>query len=128
MRLVDQEGNEITSKNNEKANQLEQQLSKKVEKLLEPLLKKIQLSGSQLPQEQLMQLFSMAHSMLFNRFIYNFAVEMGYENVDDLISDDDLQELQTNLNNQIKMVDQDEEQEGGQGQSPNAGFDPKKQQ
>lgn len=129
MRLVDQEGNEVTSKKNEEANNLEQELSKQVEKLLEPTLNRIKLSGSQIPQEQLMQLFSMAHSMLFNRMVYNLAIKMGYKNIDDLISENDVEEMQTNLQNQIQMASQDEEQQGGneqQGSGPE-GFDPKGQ-
>jgi len=114
MRLVDQEGNEVTSKKNEEANNLEQELSQKVEKLLEPTLNRIKLSGSQLPQEQLMQLFSMAHSMLFNRMVYNLALKMGYKNIDDLISENDVEEMQTNLQNQIQMANQDEQQQGGE--------------
>ena len=114
MRLVDQEGNEVTSKKNEEANNLEQELSQKVEKLLEPTLNRIKLSGSQLPQEQLMQLFSMAHSMLFNRMVYNLALKMGYKNIDDLISENDVEEMQTNLQNQIQMTSQDEQQQGGE--------------
>ena len=114
MRLVDQEGNEVTSKKNEEANNLEQELSQKVEKLLEPTLNRIKLSGSQLPQEQLMQLFSMAHSMLFNRMVYNLALKMGYKNIDDLISENDVEEMQTNLQNQIQMANQDDQQGGEQ--------------
>lgn len=115
MRLVDQEGNEITSKKNEEANTLEQELSQKVEKLLEPTLNKIKLSGSQIPQDQLMQLFSMAHSMLFNRMVYNLAIKMGYKNIDELISDNDVEEMQTNLSNQIQMSNQEDQQgQGGQ--------------
>lgn len=129
MRLVDQEGNEVTSKKNEEANNLEQELSKQVEKLLEPTLNRIKLSGSQIPQEQLMQLFSMAHSMLFNRMVYNLAIKMGYNNIEDLISENDVEEMQTNLQNQIQMSNQEDEQqgEGGEQGSGPEGFDPKGQ-
>jgi len=121
MKLVDPQGNEVTSKKNEKANKLEQQLSKKAEKVIEPILNKVKLSGSQLPQEQLMQLVSMAHSSLFNRFVYNLAAKMGIEDLDDIVTDSDVEELQTNLKNQIKMVDQEEmkRQQQQQGNQPN---------
>jgi len=119
MKLVDPQGNEMTSKENKQAKELEKQLSKKAEKVIEPILNKIKLSGSQLPQEQLMQLVSMAHSSLFNRFVYNLAIKAGIEDITELISEDDIEELQTNLKNQVKMVDQSEAAQGqGQGQQP----------
>jgi len=108
MKLVDPSGNEVTSKENKKANELEKQLSKKAEKVIEPILNKIKLSGSQLPQEQLMQLVSMAHSSLFNRLVYNLAIKSGIENIDELVDENDVEELQTNLKNQVRMVDQNE--------------------
>lgn len=111
MKLVDPSGNEVTSKQNENAQKLEKQLSKKVEKLLEPILKKVQLSGAQVPQQQLVQLSSAAHQMLFNRMIYNLIEKVGIEDMDELLSEDDVEELKTDLSNQIKMVDQDEMKE-----------------
>lgn len=117
MKLVDEQGNEITSKQNEEAQELEKKLSKKTEKLLEPIINKIKLSGKQIPQEQLIQLSSTAHQLLFNRLIYNLISELDYD-VDDLLSDDDVEELQTSLKNQIRMVDPSEaaQQQQDQGQ------------
>lgn len=117
MKLVDQDGNEITSAQNEDAQKLEKQLSKKTENLLKPILDRIKLSGGQLPQQQLIQLSSMAHQLLFNRMIYNLAIKAGVENVDELLSEDDVKELQTNLSNQLQMVDPGEAQDG-QDQNP----------
>lgn len=108
MELVDPSGNEITSKENEQANKLEEALGKKAEKVIEPVLNRIKLSGSQIPQQQLMQLVSMAHSQLFNRMIYNLLVKLGYDSIDDLLTDDDIEEMQKNLKNQVKMVDANE--------------------
>lgn len=108
MKLVDPSGKEVTSKENKEAGELEQQLAKKTEKVLEPILNKIKLSGSQIPQDQLMQIFSMAQSNLFNRMVFNLAIKMGITNMDDLVSDDDVEELKTELSNQIQMVDSDE--------------------
>lgn len=108
MKLVDPSGNEITSKKNENAQKLEKQLSSKLEDMLEPIINKIKLSGAQVPQQQLMQVSSMAHQMLFNRMIYNLIEKVGIEDIDELISEDDVEELKTNLSNQIKMVDSDE--------------------
>jgi hypothetical protein len=108
MKLVDSSGNEITSKENKEAKELEKQLSQKSEELIEPILNKIKLSGSQLPQEQLMQLISMAHSSLFNRLLYNLIIKSGYTTIDELLSEDDVEELKTNLSNQIRMVDPNE--------------------
>ncbi len=118
MKLVDEQGNEITSKQNEEAQELEKKLSKKTEKLLEPIINKIKLSGKQIPQEQLIQLSSTAHQLLFNRLIYNLISELDYD-VDDLLSDDDVEELQTSLKNQVRMVDPSEaaqQQQQDQGQ------------
>ena len=125
MKLVDPQGKEVTSKENKKANKLEKQLGQKAEKVIEPVLNKVKLSGSQLPQEQLMQLVSMAHSSLFNRFVYNLAAKMGIEDLDDILTESDVEELQTNLKNQIKMVDQ-EEMKQQQQQQPNQPKPPKK--
>ncbi|MEX0638991.1 MAG: hypothetical protein WDZ29_05720 [Balneolaceae bacterium] len=105
MSLVDPTGKEITSKENKEAGELEKALSKKMEKLLEPVLKKIELSGGQLPREQLIQLSSMAHQMLFYRMVYNLAIHAGVKNLDELISEDDVTELQTSLKNQLQIAD-----------------------
>lgn len=114
MKLVDPSGNEVTSKENKNANELEKQLSGKIEEMLKPVMNKIKLSGAQIPQQQLMQISSMAHQMLFNRMIYNLMLKVGIENVDELLSEDDVEELTTSLKNQIKMVDSSEMQEGKQ--------------
>lgn len=111
MKLVDPSGNEVTSKENKEAKELEDQVSKKTEKLLEPVLNKIKLSGAQVPQQQLLQLSSAAHQMLFNRLIYNLLIESGIENIDELLTDDDIEELQTSLKNQIQMVDKEDMQQ-----------------
>ncbi len=113
MKLVDPSGKEVTSKENKEAGQLEQQLNKKIEKLLEPIMNKIKLAGGQVPQQQLMQLSSAAHQMLFNRMVYNLAVKIGVEDISELVSDDDVDELQTSLSNQLQIVDQPQE-----GQNP----------
>lgn len=126
MKLVDPSGNEITSKQNEEAQELEKQLSKKVENMLEPVLNKIKLSGAKVPQQQLMQISSMAHQMLFNRMIYNLLSKVGIEDIEELLTEDDLEELKTELSNQIKMVDSSElqemakkrQQQQSQGESP----------
>lgn len=110
MKLVDPSGNEVTSKENKDAKELEKQLSKQVESLLEPVLSKIQLSGAQVPQEQLLQLSSAAHQMLFNRMIYNLLLKVGVKNIDEVLTDDDMEELKTSLKNQVQMVDQAEMQ------------------
>jgi tRNA(Glu) U13 pseudouridine synthase TruD len=111
MKLVDPNGNEVTSKENKDAKELEKQMSKKVEKLLEPVLNKIKLSGAQVPQHQLMQLSSAAQQMLFNRMIYNLLKKVGIEDIEEVLSEDDVEELSTSLKNQIKMVDSNEIQE-----------------
>ena len=111
MKLVDQSGNEITSKQNENAQELEKQMSKKIEKLLEPVMNKIKLSGAQVPQQQLMQLSSAAQQMLHNRMIYNLLEKVGVEDLDEVLSEDDVEELSTSLKNQVQMVDKDEMQQ-----------------
>lgn len=116
MKLIDPSGNEVTSKENKDAKELEKQLSEKLEEMLEPVIKKIQLSGAQVPQQQLMQLSSAAHQMLFNRMIYNLMIKAGIENVDELLTGDDMEELKTDLSNQIRMVDSSEQQGGGDGE------------
>lgn len=115
MKLIDPSGNEVTSKENKDANELEGQLSGKMEEMLEPIMKKIQLSGAQVPQQQLMQLSSAAHQMLFNRMIYNLMIKAGISSIDELLTEDDMEELKTDLGNQIKMVDRSEQQDGGEG-------------
>ncbi len=108
MKLVDPSGKEVTSKENKEAGELETQLNKKIEKLLEPIMNKIKLSGGQIPQQQLYQLSSAAHQMLFNRMVFNLAVKAGVEDISELISEDDVQELQTDLTNQLQIVDSSE--------------------
>jgi tRNA(Glu) U13 pseudouridine synthase TruD len=108
MKLVDPSGNEVTSKENENAQQLEKQMSSKIEKLLEPVMNKVKLSGAQVPQQQLMQLSSAAQQMLHNRMIYNLLEKVGVEDLDEVLSDDDVEELSTSLKNQVQMVDKEE--------------------
>lgn len=115
MKLVDPSGNEITSKENESAKELEKQLSGKIEDMLEPVMNKIKLSGAQVPQQQLMQISSAAQQMLFNRMIYNLLVKAGIEDISEVLSEDDVEELSTSLKNQIKIADP-EEQESQQDQ------------
>lgn len=117
MKLVDPSGNEVTSKENKDAKELEKQMSKKIEKLLEPVMNKIKLSGAQVPQQQLMQLSSAAQQMLFNRMIYNLLQKVGIENIDEVLSEDDVEELSTSLKNQVKMVDSNEMQQMAQQQN-----------
>ena len=111
MKLVDPSGNEVTSKENKNAKVLQKQLSSKTEDLLEPILNKVKLSGSRIPQQQLMQLSSAAHQMLFNRMIYNLIQKIGIENLDELLTEDDVEELKTSLSNQIKFADSSEVEE-----------------
>jgi tRNA(Glu) U13 pseudouridine synthase TruD len=116
MKLVDADGNEMTSKENADAKELEQQMSKKIESLLEPVMNKIKLSGAQVPQQQLMQLSSAAQQMLFNRMVYNLLQKVGIDNLDDVLTEDDIEELSTSLKNQVKMVDNEGEQQNAQQQ------------
>lgn len=111
MKLVDPQGNEVTSKENQDAKELEKQMSKKIEALLEPVMNKVKLSGAQVPQEQLMQLSSAAQQMLFNRMIYNLLQKVGIEDIDEVLSEDDVEELATSLKNQVKMVDSNDMKE-----------------
>jgi len=111
MKLVDPNGNEVTSKENKDAKELEKQMSKKIEKLLEPVMNKIKLSGAQVPQQQLMQLSSAAQQMLFNRMIYNLLKKVGVEDIEEVLTDDDVEELSTSLKNQVKMVDDNDMKE-----------------
>ncbi|HLR32509.1 MAG TPA: hypothetical protein VK074_08465 [Fodinibius sp.] len=119
MKLVDPSGNEVTSKENKDAKELEKQMSRKIEALLEPVMNKVQLSGAQIPQQQLMQLSSAAQQMLFNRMIYNLLQKVGIEGIDEVLSEDDVEELATSLKNQIKMVDSSEAQQQMQQQQQN---------
>jgi tRNA(Glu) U13 pseudouridine synthase TruD len=105
MKIVDPSGNEVTSKENTDAKELEKQMSKKIEKLLKPVMNKIKLSGAQVPQQQLMQLSSAAQQMLFNRMVYNLMKKVGIEDLEEVLSEDDVEELSTSLKNQVKMVD-----------------------
>lgn len=109
MKLVDPSGDEITSKENADAKELEKQLSSKIEEMLEPVMNKIKLSGAQVPQQQLMQISSAAHQMLFNRMIYNLLSKVGIENLNEVLSEDDVEELSTELKNQIKIADQSDQ-------------------
>jgi hypothetical protein len=111
MKLVDPTGKEVTSKENKDAAELEKQISKKLEKMLEPVFNKIKLSGARVPQEQLMQLSSAAHQMLFNRMIYNLLIKSGIRDISEVLSDDDVDELQTSLSNQLQFVDSSKMQE-----------------
>lgn len=106
MKLVDPSGKEVTSKENKEAGELEKQLNKQIEKLLEPVMNKIKLSGGKIPQQQLMQLSSAAHQMLFNRMIYNLMIKVGVNDISEVLSEDDVEELQTSLNNQLQIVDE----------------------
>lgn len=108
MKLVDPSGNEVTSKENKDAKELEKQLSSKIEEMLEPVMNKIQLSGAQVPQQQLMQISSAAHQMLFNRMIYNLLSKVGIEDISEVLSEDDVEELSTSLKNQIKIADEED--------------------
>lgn len=105
MKLVDPSGKEVTSKENKEAGELEKQLNQKIEKLLEPVMNKIKLSGGNIPQQQLMQLSSAAHQMLFNRMIYNLLRKVGVKDISEVLSEDDVEELQTTLNNQLQIVE-----------------------
>jgi hypothetical protein len=105
MKLVDPSGKEVTSKENKNAKELEKQLNKQIQTLLEPIFTKIKLSGAQVPQEQLMQLSSAAHQMLFNRMIYNLLLKVGVKDINEVLSEDDVEELQTSLSNQLQIVD-----------------------
>ena len=121
MKLVDPSGKEVTSKENKEAGNLEKQLNKKIEKLLEPVMNKIKLSGGQIPQQQLYQLSSAAHQMLFNRMVFNLAVKAGVEDINELLSEDDIEELQTDLNNQLQIVDSSEMSEAMKNQGEQKG-------
>ena len=55
-----------------------------------------------------MQLSSAAQQMLFNRMIYNLLQKVGIEDIEEVLSQDDVEELSTSLKNQIQMVDRSE--------------------
>ncbi|MDZ7755082.1 hypothetical protein [Rhodohalobacter sp.] len=118
MKIVDPSGKEVTSKENKDAKELEKQLNKNIEKLLEPIFNKIKLQGAQVPQEQLMQLSSAAHQMLFNRMIFNLLKKVGVEQISEVLSEDDVEELQTSLSNQLQFVNQSQAQGSGQEEGP----------
>ena len=119
MKIVDPSGKEVTSKENEEAGKLEKQLNKKIETLLEPILNKIKLQGGDIPQQQLIQLSSAAHQMLFNRMVYNLAIKAGVKDISELVDNDDVEELKTSLTNQLQFVDraaqEQAQQQGGEG-------------
>lgn len=118
MKLVDPAGKEVTSKENKQAKELESQLDKKIEKLLEPVFNKIKLSGAQVPQQQLMQLTSAAHQMLFNRMVFNLLIKSGVKDLSDVLTENDIEELQTSLSNQLQFVDRSELEKQMRQQSP----------
>lgn len=109
MKLVDPSGKEITSKENKEARELERQLMMKTEKIVEPIFNKLKLSGQPISQEHLMQLTSMAHQILFNRLVFSMIKKMGVSNIDELISEDDLEELKTGFSNQFRFGDSPEQ-------------------
>ena len=106
MKLVDPSGKEVTSKENKEAIELESQLDNKMQKMLEPIFNKIKLSGAQVPQQQLFQLTSAAHQMLFNRMVFNLLIKSGVKDLSEVISEDDIEELKTELSNQLQFVNQ----------------------
>ena len=110
MKLVDPSGKEVTSKENKQAKELEKQLDSKIETLLEPVINKIKLSGAQIPQQQFMQLTSAAQQMLFNRMVFNLLIKSGVEDISEVLTEDDVEELSTNLKNQLQVVDPSEQQ------------------
>lgn len=109
MKLIDPSGKEITSKKNEKAQELENQMVRMAQNIVEPIIKKLQLSNQQISQDQLIQITSMAHQMIFNRMIFNLIQKTGVKNLNELIAKDDLEELQTAFSNQFKIVQQGQE-------------------
>lgn len=117
MKLVDPSGKEVTSKENEQAKELEKQLDSKIEKLLEPVINKIKLSGAQIPQQQFMQLTSAAQQMLFNRMVFNLLIKSGVEDISEVLSEDDVEELSTNLKNQLQIVNSSEQNQSPQNNS-----------
>lgn len=117
MKLVDPSGKEVTSKENKQAKELENQLDSKIETLLEPVINKVKLSGAQIPQQQFMQLTSAAQQMLFNRMVFNLLIKSGVEDISEVLSEDDVEELSTNLKNQLQIVNPSEQGEGPQNKS-----------
>lgn len=103
MKLVDQQGKEITSKKNESAQELESQLAKQAHSIVEPLITKLQLANQQIGQEQLLQITSMAHQMIFNRMIFNLIQKVGIKDLNELIGEDDIEELKTSFSNQFSI-------------------------
>lgn len=112
MKLVDPSGKEITSKENKQAKELEKQLDSKIESLLEPVINKIKLSGAQMQQQHFMQLTSAAQQMLFNRMVFNLLIKSGIENISEVLSEDDIEELSTELKNQLQIVNPSEQESG----------------
>ena len=110
MKLVDRDGNEITSKKNEQAQDLEKQLARMAHSMLEPLINRLQLTNQQISQDQLLQITSMAHQILFNRMIFNLIQKSGIKNMNELITDTDLEELKTSFSNQFKVSSQQGEE------------------
>lgn len=108
MKLVDPSGKEVTSKENKAAKDLESQLDNKMQKVLEPIFNKIKLSGAQVPQQQLFQLTSAAHQMLFNRMVFNLLLKSGIKDLSEVVTEDDIEELKTELSNQLQFVDKSE--------------------
>jgi len=51
-----------------------------------------------------MQLSSAAHQMLFNRMVYNLLLKVGVKEISEVLSEDDVEELQTSLSNQLQIV------------------------
>jgi len=115
MKLVDQDGNEMTSKKNEEAQALEKQMAEMAHKVLEPIMTKLQLANQQIGQEQLMQISSMAHQMIFNRMIFNLIQKVGVKDMSELVDENDLEELKTSFSNQFKFGSPEGQ---GQGQEP----------
>ncbi len=110
MKLVDQEGNEITSKKNEQAQELEKQLAQMAQSIVEPIINKLQLANQQISQEQLMQITSMAHQMMFNRMIFNLISKVGVKDMKELVTENDVEELKTSFSNQFKFTSQSKQE------------------
>src|SRR5690625_7227371 len=72
---------------------------------MDPIYTKIQRSGTQIPQQQLLQLTTAAQQMLFNRMVYNQILKSGIKDLKEILSDDDVEEMQTSLSNQLQLVD-----------------------
>ena len=103
MKLLDRDGNEITSKQNDKAQELEKQMSGLAQKVVEPIINKLQLTSHQITQDQFIQLTSMAHQMIFNRMIFNLILKTGVDDLNEIVSEVDLEELKTAFSNQIRF-------------------------